>query len=77
MKLGKFLNDTADQILSTLLLAFSIYCLFQGIRALVESPPDPIFIYAILMFGFILGILKYFTDEKNTQNTGEKNDLED
>ncbi len=77
MKLRKFLNDTADQMLSTLLLAFIVYSAIQGITKLVESPPDPIFIYVLIAFGFVLGAFKYFTGEKITQNDSKKNNVED
>ena len=74
---GKFLNDTGNQILSTVLLVFSVYCLVKGIAGIATDPPPLWVIDAVGGFGFILGALKFFTDEKLTGETDKKDSMED
>jgi len=73
----KFLNDTADQILSTVLIVFIIYAFNNGLIDLVESPPNPIFIFGVIGFGFILGVIKFLTERSDVEKDSSKNDVED
>lgn len=74
--LGKFLSDTADQMLSTFVLAFFVYAVVKGGIDLFDKLPDPLVIGGIAAFGFILGIIKFFTDGKITKNLKREDDVE-
>jgi lipopolysaccharide export LptBFGC system permease protein LptF len=69
--LGRLLNITGDQILSTLLLAFSIYSLVKGVISLWESPPNFWWIILIVGIGFILGVMKFLGYEETDPNKAE------
>jgi hypothetical protein len=76
-QLRKFFEVTGDQILSTVLLVFLVFCLVQGVVALIESPPDPLVMGIIMGVGFLLGALKFFTDDKLDTKTRKNDDVED
>jgi hypothetical protein len=72
-----FLGDTADQICSTAIWCFVVYAMIKGMVSLIEEPPSYLFMGIIVAFGFFLGTLKYFTDEKLTKDIKRENDVED
>jgi len=65
--MGKFLQDTGEQILSTVLFVFSIYCLVKGCHAIYHDPPSNQIVTIIMAVGFTAGTIKYFVEKRKNQ----------
>lgn len=74
--LGRFLRDTADQILSTVIIAAIIYAILAGVNEIIQNPPSNEYIYLIIGIGFFCGILRFFTNDKITNNIKNNDDME-
>jgi hypothetical protein len=66
-KLGKFLQNTAEQIVSTLIIMLGIYCLVKGIISLWTDPPGLWAFFGPVALGFLLGVIRFFNDPENTE----------
>lgn len=77
-KLRQLLNETADQMLSTFLMVFSVYCLVKGVQGLFRETP-PLWAFLVVAgFGFFLGLVKTLTYKTPTYgNDSQKNNVED
>lgn len=77
MKFRKFLNDTADQIYSTLLVVFIGYSVVNGFTTLWKTPPKTWIVLVVMGVGFALGVVKYLKDENNAKDLKSKDNVED
>lgn len=76
-KLLSFLGITAEMVIGLYIISFLLCGVYCGLNFLIENIPDYLVIGSIGIVGFILGAIKFFTDEKLDKKYNQKDHLED